>query len=345
MTANGDGLARPAGWRVTPAGFTDYSWDTPKVMWIDRLDSVLAGLQTMTVRFCLVLSTCLALADVSSVWSQVGPYDKTLLTATRAVARAVPGDLPTGVGYLSIQDDSAPGSNAVDGAPHANIFDVNTVFQVRFRRGWIMVDAGYDKEAAADIFGHYHADAYEQVLQALDGARLIVATHEHGDHVGSLLQPSVARRVAYKTILTKQQVDDLLHERIRGALTPEAPGSFLIVDYQRLLPIAPGVVLIRAPGHTPGSQIVYVQLASGREVMLIGDIVWRMIGLELRRQKPDSVSTQLGEDRTTIGQEMTWLDDVIRPAGVAVVASHDGSAIHALVGSGALREGLDLTSP
>jgi hypothetical protein len=101
-------------------------------------------------------------------------------------------------------------------------------------------------------------------------------------------------------------------------------------------------MMVRAPGHTPGSQI---GLASGREIMLIGDIVWRMIGLELRHQKPDSVSKLLHEDRTTIGQEMTWLDDVVRPAGLVVVASHDGSAIHALVRAGMLRQGLDLTSP
>ncbi len=300
----------------------------------------------MMLRSCLALGTCIALVHSSPAWSQAGPYDKALLTAVRSVARAVPGDLPTAVRYVSIQDDSAPGSNAVEGAPHANIFDVDPVFQVRYPHGWIMVDAGYDQDAAASIFGHYHPDAYERVLRALDGARLIVVTHEHGDHVGSLLQPTVARRVAYKTILTKQQVEFLQHDdHTSGVFGPDAARSFLVADYQRLLPVAPGVVLIRAPGHTPGSQIVYVQLASGREIMLIGDIVWRMIGLELRHQKPDSVSRMLREDRTSIGQEMAWLADIVAPGGVVVVASHDGSAIHALVRAGTLREGLDLTSP
>jgi glyoxylase-like metal-dependent hydrolase (beta-lactamase superfamily II) len=164
--------------------------------------------------------------------------------------------------------------------------------------------------------------------------------------VGSLLQPTVAREVAGKTILTTQQVQGLMHDdRTRPVFGPEAARSFLVVDYARLLPIAPGVVLIKAPGHTPGSQIVYVHLASGREIMLIGDIVWRMIGLALRHQKPDSVSKMLGEDRTAIGQEITWLADVVTPEGVVVVASHDGSAIHTLVRAGTLRDGFDLTRP
>jgi hypothetical protein len=116
--------------------------------------------------------------------------------------------------------------------------------------------------------------------------------------VGLLLQPTVAREVAGKTILTTQQVQGLMHDdRTRPVFGPEAARSFLVVDHARLLPIAPGIVLIRAPGHTPGSQIVHVHLASGREIMLIGDIVWRLIGLALRHQKPDSVSKMLGWER------------------------------------------------
>jgi glyoxylase-like metal-dependent hydrolase (beta-lactamase superfamily II) len=37
-----------------------------------------------------------------------------------------------------------------------------------------------------------------------------------------------------------------------------------------VIQFAPGVVLIKAAGHTPGSQMVHVRLASGKEVMLVG---------------------------------------------------------------------------
>ena len=36
--------------------------------------------------------------------------------------------------------------------------------------------------------------------------------------------------------------------------------------------------------------MVYVHLASGKEVLLIGDITWAMAGIELQRQKPEGVS-------------------------------------------------------
>jgi glyoxylase-like metal-dependent hydrolase (beta-lactamase superfamily II) len=34
--------------------------------------------------------------------------------------------------------------------------------------------------------------------------------------------------------------------------------SFKPLDYTGYSAVAPGVVLIKAPGHTPGSQIIYV---------------------------------------------------------------------------------------
>lgn len=288
---------------------------------------------------------CLTLVSPARVLAQAGPYTKDLLASIRSLAGSIPGELPIAVGYVSVQDDSSPASNAVEGAPPSNLFDVNPAFQVQYRRGWIMVDAGYGEEASRDIFGHYHPDHYDQIVRGLKGAHLIVVTHEHGDHVGSLLQPDIARQVAYKTILTRQQVETLLHDPRTHGFDEGSAQRFLVVDYRQLLPVAPGVVLIRAPGHTPGSQLVYVKLASGRELMLIGDVVWRMVGLELQHQKPDSVSTLLGEDRTAIGQEMAWLKTVVAASGITVVVSHDGSELHALAREGVLHEGFDLSSP
>jgi hypothetical protein len=91
--------------------------------------------------------------------------------------------------------------------------------------------------------------------------------------------------------------------------------------------------------------MVYVRLASGREMILAGDIVWNMAGLELSHQKPDSVSHQMHEDRTTIQQQMAWLKNTAIPAGISVVVSHDGAELKALAQHGVLIEGLDLSGP
>jgi len=111
----------------------------------------------------------------------------------------------------------------------------------------------------------------------------------------------------------------------------------------RLYPLAAGVVLIKAPGHTPGSQMIYVRLASGKEILLIGDVTWAMAGVEQRRQKPEIISKELGEDRTAIQQQIEWLHNVM--GKVSVVNCHDDDSIAAVIRKGVLKEGLDLRLP
>jgi glyoxylase-like metal-dependent hydrolase (beta-lactamase superfamily II) len=285
-------------------------------------------------------------ATATQIQAQANPYTDTLLRTVRALAHAVPGELPTAIGYLSVQDDSSLASDAVDGAPHTRVLQGTPVFQVRYRQGWVMVDAAYDREAAGSS-GTFFQDRYDRALAALRGARLIVVTHEHGDHVGTLLRPAVARDVAGKTMLNRQQVQTLLSNPKTAGASLDAAGAhhFLVVDYQLVLPIAPGLVLIRAPGHTPGSQIVYVKLASGKEVMLAGDVAWLMAGVDMQHQKPDSVSRQMKEDRTAIGQELAWLKTIVAPAAIAIAISHDAPELKQLVTRGLLTDGLDLSAP
>jgi glyoxylase-like metal-dependent hydrolase (beta-lactamase superfamily II) len=287
-----------------------------------------------------------AAAGMTPLGAQPNPYTDSLLGTVRSLAHAVPGDLPTAVGYLSVVDDSALESGFVDGAPKTRTFEITPVFQIRFHAGWVMVDAGMSHEAAGKD-GTYHQDNYDKAEAALRGARLIVATHEHYDHVDGVIKSPYFSEVAPRTMLTEAQVHSLLGEAGKGSggLDSAKARHFIVVDYERALPIAPGVVLVRAPGHTPGSQIVYVKLASGRELMLIGDVVWHHAGLDMQHQKPDSTSRAMGEDRTMIGNEMAWLKSTVAPAGISVVVSHDGTALQELARRGVVAEGLDLSAP
>jgi hypothetical protein len=65
----------------------------------------------------------------------------------------------------------------------------------------------------------------------------------------------------------------------------------------------------------------------------------------MQRQKPDSTSREMGEDRTMIGYEMAWIKNTVAPAGISVVVSHDGTALQELVRRGVVSEGLDLSAP
>jgi glyoxylase-like metal-dependent hydrolase (beta-lactamase superfamily II) len=265
------------------------------------------------------------------------------LVAARGLVHAVPGELPTSIGYLIIVDDSNPLSQAVENAPQTIVKSPDPVFQVKYPHGWIMVDAAMDRELATapGSTGKFLDDAYTRMVAALRGAGLIVITHEHGDHIGTVAHSSVADELAPKTLLNRQEMESLLH-RPKVTFTPfdsTKASRYIVVDYDRVLPIAPGVVLIKAPGHTPGSQVVYVKLASGHEVILSGDVAWHRLSLETGKEKPDSASKQMGEDRAAIAGELAWLHQA-EQAGVSVVVSHDGEQLKTFARQGILTEGL-----
>lgn len=46
------------------------------------------------------------------------------------------------------------------------------------------------------------------------------------------------------------------------------------------------IVIVPAPGHTPGSVIVFVTLPSSKRYALIGDLVWQREGITLREERP-----------------------------------------------------------
>ena len=46
------------------------------------------------------------------------------------------------------------------------------------------------------------------------------------------------------------------------------------------------VVLVPAPGHTPGSIIAFIALPSGQRYALIGDLAWQAEGIDLPAEKP-----------------------------------------------------------
>ena len=53
-----------------------------------------------------------------------------------------------------------------------------------------------------------------------------------------------------------------------------ASSRYLVIDYEQLYPIAPGLVLVKAPGHTPRQHIV---LVNSHDAAWLGSLVSRGI--------------------------------------------------------------------
>ena len=298
------------------------------------------------VPWCLVvwcLSVGLVAVPTASSAQAPQPLDAALARA-RAAARMVPGELPHSLHYLTFLSDTVRLSKFVQGASDTKVGAVLTVFQIRYAHGWIMVDAGMDRDVEPSKL--FQQARYDQVQRALQDANLVVVTHEHHDHVAGVLRAAAPERVVPKTVLTRAQVQTLIERPdlpiIR--MTPEAAAGYIVIDYDLVAPLAPGVALIKAPGHSPGSQMIYVRLASGKEVLFIGDIVWNMAGLDGPRQKPETLDgRELGEDRVALQQQMEWLRDLMARKAIELIPCHDKEWLAGLERRGILRATLDLT--
>jgi N-acyl homoserine lactone hydrolase len=58
------------------------------------------------------------------------------------------------------------------------------------------------------------------------------------------------------------------------------------------------IVIVPAPGHTPGSVVVFVTLPDGARYAFVGDLVWQLEGLLQREERPWLESKALGEELT-----------------------------------------------
>src|SRR5688572_3993806 len=226
-------------------------------------------------------------------------YDKALLQQTRAAAMAIPGALPQQINFLKYAASIRKWSEVVEGGSEDPCTMARTAFQVEFADGWIMVDAGMDR-AVHHFFEKEKPQPFDdtaaaKIARAVQLSKLILITHEHGDHVAGAIR-NANDQLPPKTILTRDQADRLINDPQMPEIKLDENRSkqYIITSFESVLPVAPGVVLIKAPGHTDGEIMIYAKLQNGREYLFTGDISWCYKGIAKRKQKPKSERERVG---------------------------------------------------
>ena len=142
--------------------------------------------------------------------------------------------------------------------------------------GGVMIDSGLNEIASRDLdMRQYYPAAQARVEAALTSATILVATQERpcaaSGFVALLrktIAPAARQTLIAKTRLSAAQLPPAaVAEKLGWPAEPLPKPSLSGTGPQA---VAPGVVVIPAPGQSPGSQLIYVRLANGQELLFAG---------------------------------------------------------------------------
>ncbi|MEY4721677.1 MAG: hypothetical protein RIQ46_1402 [Pseudomonadota bacterium] len=248
----------------------------------------------MTHRFNALVLSLLIIFGLPAWWllfdNSVDPLPPRRLDIVqlRELAQSLPGNAPHAVEVEQIASQSVPQTLFAAGSG-LKLLDISAMaFRLPVKDGRpIVIDSGLlQTQADAQGFSHYSFAAQARVNAVMADAGLVLVTHEHVDHLGGLVALAQRSAVLERTLLNRRQIDN---SRVPDAAAwPAGLHPVAKLGDGEPQAVAPGVVVIPAPhSHTPGSQMIFVRLADGREYLFTGDISpltanWQQLRLRSR---------------------------------------------------------------
>ena len=261
----------------------------------------------------------------------------------RRLAAAKSGDHPLEIHVEKVATLNFPATAIVAGDGWSKREMQVFSYELVFPDGSIaIIDTALDEKLGDGILASFDKDAYARMENALGRAKLILITHEHVDHIGGITEYPDITKILPSTELTQEQVDHP-ERSVPAAFAKGALDGYKPIAYDKYFAVAPGIVLIKSPGHSPGSQMVYVKKVDGTEVLFIGDVAWKYRNIDLIRERARLVTQFfLKEDRHAVFGQLKELARLHQAEPkLIIVPGHDGEIIDALVASKAMTKGFE----
>ena len=200
----------------------------------------------------------------------------------------------------------------------------------------LIIDTAMSPAAAKAMPGSKIDEAaFARVEAALKRADAIVFTHEHSDHIGGVASAPDFASIAKKVRITREQLNGPKFPR--SDFPPGTLGQLEALDYEGLYTLAPGVVLQKAPGHSPGSQLIYVELTNGTRFLFVGDIAWSYDNITRQTGRPGIATLLMSEDRPAVAAQLQALAAL--PPDVHIIVAHDPVMLEKDLAAGLYRKG------
>jgi glyoxylase-like metal-dependent hydrolase (beta-lactamase superfamily II) len=309
--------------------------------------------------FALLLALALlaAAAGLVAAHREMRSLDPPLPALDALRGLAADAELPVRVSYWNTASQPMPRSQVLersrDPSPGEPYVMSHPAFVLQWADGRILlVDTGMDRDAAL-AFGRPiewlgaapiepHASLAEALGASLGRARLgLVFTHLHTDHTSGVGPLCAALRTRDPEARIRLFQTEAQATRANWTTRPGRAqlARAACLDAVRLadaaaapLPGFPGAFVIRAAGHTPGSQVVGAWVRDGsslRGYLFGGDVANAWDGIRFDVPKPWAYSLFVVPESATRLQRMRRFLREASEAGLVVVVSHDQRALEA----------------
>ena len=246
--------------------------------------------------------------------------------------------LPTGVNHRTAAFARRGGS------PWEKWDSVMIAVLVRHPRGDVLIDAGLGRmipsqmrqmpflfRLATDLApSRSAADRLEAAGYDRKNLRYILLTHAHWDHVSGVPDfpgVPVLVTVAEHRFIREGGFDTVTARSIDPSRFEEYGfhgGAYLGFERSNDLYGDGSIVIVPAPGHTPGSVVVFVTLPGDARYAFVGDLVWQREGVFEREERPWFVARSIDHDPDALDRSMLRLSAIAaRYPQIALVPAHD----------------------